>query len=85
MYLVLLACIGGFATPAFSQLASLDRERAQSILDGVASDIRKEYYDPKFHGIDWNAKVDASLRICRQGDILERCDDRDRRAYGFLE
>jgi carboxyl-terminal processing protease len=56
-YLVLLACISYFVTPAVSQLASLDRERARSILDGVASDIRKEYYDPKFHGIDWDAKV----------------------------
>jgi carboxyl-terminal processing protease len=38
-------------------LADLDRQRAQTVLDGVASDIRKEYYDPKFHGVDWNAKV----------------------------
>ena len=43
--------------PSSAQLSGLDRERAQTILDGVASDIRKEYYDPKFHGIDWDGKV----------------------------
>lgn len=43
--------------PSRAQLADLDRQRAQTVLDGVASDIRKEYYDPKFHGVDWNAKV----------------------------
>jgi C-terminal processing protease CtpA/Prc len=38
-------------------LEGLDRERALSILDGVASDLRKQYYDPKFHGTDLNAKI----------------------------
>jgi hypothetical protein len=26
-------------------------------LDGVASDVRKQCYDPKFHRINWDAKV----------------------------
>ena len=52
-----LALISSLAVPAFSQLSGIDRERAQSVLEGVASDIRKEYYDPKFHGVDFNAKV----------------------------
>lgn len=39
------------------QLSSLDRGRAQDMLRTVASEVRKHYYDPKFHGVDWDAKV----------------------------
>jgi C-terminal processing protease CtpA/Prc len=39
------------------QISSLDRGRAQDMLRTVASDVRKHYYDPKFHGVDWDAKV----------------------------
>jgi C-terminal processing protease CtpA/Prc len=38
-------------------MSSLDRERAQSMLQVVAGDVRKHYYDPKMHGVDWDAKV----------------------------
>lgn len=45
-------------------LSSLDRGRAQDMLQTVANDIRKHYYDPKFRGIDFNAKViEAKQRI----------------------
>lgn len=39
------------------QISSLDRDRAQSMLKVVADEVRKHYYDPKMHGIDWDAKV----------------------------
>lgn len=55
--LALLVFLDPLVPPAFSQLSGIDRQRAQSLLDGVASDIRKEYYDPKFHGVDWDARV----------------------------
>src|ERR1022692_256999 len=46
------------ALPASPQrLDSLDRERAQVMLENVASDVRKYYYDPKLHGVDWDARV----------------------------
>ncbi|HET7209051.1 MAG TPA: S41 family peptidase [Terriglobales bacterium] len=40
-----------------SKISSLDRERAQHMFDNVATDIRKHYYDPQFHGVDWDANV----------------------------
>src|SRR3989442_5454783 len=46
------------------QLSRVDRERAQGMLQVIAADVRKHYYDPKFHGVDWEAKVhEAHERI----------------------
>jgi C-terminal processing protease CtpA/Prc len=48
------------------QLSSLDREQTQVMLKEVASDVRKYYYDPKFHGIDWDARVaEAKEKIAK--------------------
>ena len=45
-------------------MSSFDRERARSILQVIAGDIRQHYYDTKFHGVDWDAKVaEAKQRI----------------------
>ncbi|HZQ68382.1 MAG TPA: S41 family peptidase [Terriglobales bacterium] len=40
-----------------AQLSGFDRDRARSMLQMIADDVRKHYYDPKFHGLDWNARV----------------------------
>jgi len=56
---VFIAC-ALIASVAFSQqqqISSFDRERAENMLRLVASDVRKNYYDPKMHGVDWDAKV----------------------------
>src|SRR5689334_14228051 len=39
------------------QMSGLDRGRALGILQVVATDVRKHYFDPKFHGVDFDAKV----------------------------
>lgn len=59
--------VGLLALPGWSQhLSSLDRERAQVMLQNVTSDIRKYYYDPKLHGVDWDAQVgEAKERIAK--------------------
>jgi carboxyl-terminal processing protease len=49
---------GFLAAPAWSQkMTNLDRARALDMLDEAARDVQKYYYDPHFHGLDWNAEV----------------------------
>ena len=38
-------------------MSNLDRGRAEDMLQVIANDVKKHYYDPKFHGVDFNAKV----------------------------
>jgi C-terminal processing protease CtpA/Prc len=55
--------IGGIitllASLAWTQqaMSKLDRDRALDILKTVGDDVRKHYYDPKFHGVNWDAKI----------------------------
>jgi len=37
--------------------SNLDRGRAHDMLKAVADDVRKHYYDPMLHGVDWDARV----------------------------
>ena len=59
VYLLAVTALAGLRTPpARSQeMSNFNRARALGMLDVVASDIRKHYYDPEFHGVDWDAKV----------------------------
>lgn len=68
------------------EMTRLEREERQAMLSTIYDDIRKEYYDPKFHGLDWNAKfaeakqsvakantkTEANLQIAA---MLEALDD----------
>jgi C-terminal processing protease CtpA/Prc len=62
-----MATVGVLVSVGWSQhLSSLDRERAQVMLQTVASDVRKYYYDPKLHGLDWDMKVrEAKEKIAK--------------------
>ena len=63
--ILLLVCLF-FSYPAFSQttISSLDRERAQQMLKTVGDEVRKHYYDPKFHGVDLDKQfAEAKQRI----------------------
>ena len=65
--LSLITAVGFLATPGRSQhVDRVERERAQLMLQDVASDVRKYYYDPKLHDVDWEAKVNnAKERIAK--------------------
>ena len=39
------------------QISNLDRGRAQVMLEEISKDIAKNYYDPNFHGVNWDATV----------------------------
>ena len=46
------------AAPAWpQQMSGNDRGRALDMLQVIAGEVRKHYYDPKFHGLDWDAAV----------------------------
>lgn len=41
-------------------ITKFDRERSVSILKGIKQDIKKNYYDPNFRGIDLDARFKAA-------------------------
>jgi C-terminal processing protease CtpA/Prc len=83
----LVTTVGLLVPPGLAQhFSSLDRERAQVMLQNVASDVRQHYYDPKLHGVDWDARVrEAKDKIAKAtsmdtatleiGAALETLDD----------
>jgi C-terminal processing protease CtpA/Prc len=50
------------------QMTSFERKRAKSMLQEIDSDVRKHYYDPKFHGLDWDEKVRETQQAIDKAD-----------------
>lgn len=45
-------------------ISSFERSRVLDMLSTISNDVKKHYYDPKFHGVDFDAKVaEAKLQI----------------------
>jgi carboxyl-terminal processing protease len=40
-----------------TKISKQDREEALTMLDTISADVKKHYYDPKLHGIDWDTNV----------------------------
>jgi hypothetical protein len=49
-------------------ITSFERKRAQAMLHEIDSDVRKHYYDPNFHGLDWDGKVRETQQAIDQAD-----------------
>jgi len=53
-----LGCVSLLVSLASAQqMSSLERGQAQDMLQVVANDVRKHYYDPKLRGLDWDVIV----------------------------
>jgi C-terminal processing protease CtpA/Prc len=68
-----LVVIGGFLlAPGWCQkIADFDREYAKAMLKQISSDVRKHYYDPRLHGLEW----DSSVREMEQ--LIDRAETTD--------
>jgi C-terminal processing protease CtpA/Prc len=47
---------------AAAQDITFKREQAEIMVNQVAEDVAKHYYDPKLHGVDWDAKLREALQ-----------------------
>lgn len=67
----LLTLTGVLAAVAWSQqISKFDRERAQQMLNQISTDVKKHYYDPQFHGVDWDANVEKAKHNIDQAEGL---------------
>jgi carboxyl-terminal processing protease len=48
------------------------RDQAQRMLRDVADDVKQNYYDRNFHGVDWDAKVREAKEKIDKADSLNR-------------
>lgn len=65
--LILTLILIGSVCPVFSQsLSSQDRDRALIMLKATRDDIKKNYYDPGFRGIDIEARSKAAEQKIKQ-------------------
>ena len=46
--------------------------QGQAMLQGVADDVKKHYYDPHLHGLDWDAKVLEAREKIDNADSMNR-------------
>jgi C-terminal processing protease CtpA/Prc len=57
---------------AWSQsISRLDREVTQDILKQLGADVRKNYYDKNFHGVDWDAKLRETHEMLAKAPTLD--------------
>lgn len=68
-----LIVVLGLLTNGWCQkITRMDRDRALSMLQEISSDVKKHYYDPKFHGVNWDAKVEEMKGKIKASDSNNR-------------
>ncbi len=79
---LLLGLLAATCIAPAQRLARVDRDLAEGMLDDAASDVRKNYYDQKMHGLDWDGLVrQAKANIEKAPDMA----DANAQIVGLLE
>lgn len=61
------------ATTAWGQtITEMQRDTALGMLNQIALDVKKHYYDPSFHGLDWDSKVLETKQKVEKADSYGR-------------
>jgi C-terminal processing protease CtpA/Prc len=53
---VVVAALSGAALQSQQKMDSINQERARAMLRDAYDDVKKHYYDPKFHGLDLDVR-----------------------------
>jgi len=64
--LSLVLIMGVAAARSTAQTIAFERDRGRSILSEIKSDIKKNYYDPTFHGVDLDARFKLAEEKIKQ-------------------
>ena len=75
--LCLLFVIAAVPIAQAQSFSGQDRDRVRGMLDVIKGDIKKNYYDPSFHGIDIEARFKAADEKIKSVDSLGQ-------AYGVI-
>ncbi len=71
---VIVSLVACFATVAFGQTIGLERDRRKSMLDLLKADVERNYFDPKFKGIDIEAKFKEAQNNVKAGTSVGQLD-----------
>jgi carboxyl-terminal processing protease len=69
--LVVVMIVGCTVTSPSQQISKADRDFTQQMLRNVGADVTKFYYDPKLHGVDWDAKVRQARENIDKADSMD--------------
>lgn len=74
---LLLISFGDWHSTQAQSISSIDRDRVKGMLNVIKGDIKKNYYDPNFHGIDLDARFDLAEEKIKKAESLGQ-------AYGVI-
>ncbi len=65
-----LMIIGFTPADSFAQASSADRDRGRTMLRTVKEEIKKNYYDPQYHGIDIETRFKAAEQKINEAESM---------------